>query len=111
VSRVAIARALIKDAPVILWDEATAALDSESERFVQEAIGRRCHGRTAIVITHRLHTIIPADKIIVIEGGVVVESGQHDDLLRKNGWYSPFFRLQQRENNRSPSGCQRLTPL
>ena len=97
--RVAIARALIKDAPIILLDEATAALDSESEKFVQEAIAHLCKGRTTIVIAHRLHTIIHADRILVIEGGVVVESGPHDELLRRNGRYAAFFRLQQRESS------------
>ncbi|MBY0382830.1 MAG: ABC transporter ATP-binding protein/permease [Xanthobacteraceae bacterium] len=97
--RVAIARALVKNAPIILLDEATAALDSESEKLVQEAIEHLCRGRTTIVIAHRLHTIMYADKIFVIEGGVVVESGQHEDLLLKNGRYSSFFRLQQRDNN------------
>jgi len=97
--RVAIARALIKDAPIILLDEATAALDSESEKFVQEAIAHLCKDRTTIVIAHRLHTIIHADRILVIEGGVVVESGPHDELLRRNGRYAVFFRLQQRESS------------
>ncbi|MBN9601538.1 MAG: ABC transporter ATP-binding protein [Afipia felis] len=97
--RIAIARALIKDAPIILLDEATAALDSESEKFVQEAIAHLCKERTTIVIAHRLHTIMRADRILVIEDGVVVESGIHDDLLRKNGRYADFFRLQQHESS------------
>ncbi|RTL50929.1 MAG: ABC transporter ATP-binding protein [Bradyrhizobiaceae bacterium] len=96
--RIAIARALIKDAPIILLDEATAALDSESEKLVQEAIGHLCRGRTTIAIAHRLHTITNADKIFVIEGGVVVESGRHDDLLARNGRYASFFRLQHRDS-------------
>lgn len=95
--RIAIARALIKDAPIILLDEATAALDSESEKYVQEAMARLCEGRTTIVIAHRLHTIMHADTILVVENGVIVESGQHDDLLQKSGRYANFFRLQQRE--------------
>jgi ATP-binding cassette subfamily B protein len=97
--RIAIARALIKDAPIILFDEATAALDSESEKFVQEAIAHLCKDRTTIVIAHRLHTIRHADQILVIEGGVVAESGLHDELLRKNGRYADFLRLQQRESS------------
>ncbi|HEY0233843.1 MAG TPA: ABC transporter ATP-binding protein [Afipia sp.] len=100
--RIAIARALIKDAPIILLDEATAALDSESEKLVQEAINRLCQNRTTIVIAHRLHTIIHADRILVVEGGVVVESGQHDDLLQRGGRYAAFFRLQHRESNIVP---------
>ena len=92
--RIAIARALIKDAPVILLDEATAALDSESERQVQEAIAHLCEGRTTLVIAHRLHTIMHADRILVIEAGGVVESGRHEELLRKGGRYAAFYRLQ-----------------
>jgi ATP-binding cassette subfamily B protein len=95
--RIAIARALIKNAPIILLDEATAALDSESERQVQEAIEHLCQGRTTLVIAHRLHTIMHSDTIHVIEAGQVVESGGHDDLLRRNGRYASFFRLQYRE--------------
>ncbi|TAK48899.1 MAG: ABC transporter ATP-binding protein [Xanthobacteraceae bacterium] len=94
--RVAIARALIKNAPIILLDEATASLDSESERHVQEAIDHLCHGRTTIVVAHRLHTIMHADAIHVVEGGRIVESGRHDDLLRLNGRYASFFRQQHR---------------
>ena len=92
--RVAIARALIRNAPIILLDEATAALDSESEHHVQEAIAELCKGRTTIVIAHRLSTIMHADRILVIEAGDVVESGRHDELLRKGGRYASFYRLQ-----------------
>jgi ATP-binding cassette, subfamily B, bacterial MsbA len=95
--RIAIARALIKNAPVILLDEATASLDSESERHVQEAIGELCAGRTTIVIAHRLSTIMHADRILVVENGAVVESGRHDELLRKGGRYALFYRLQLKE--------------
>jgi subfamily B ATP-binding cassette protein MsbA len=94
--RIAIARALIKDAPIILLDEATAALDSESERHVQEAIAKLCMGRTTIVIAHRLATVMHAERILVIEGGQVVETGRHEDLLRKGGRYASFHRLQLR---------------
>jgi ATP-binding cassette subfamily B protein len=95
--RVAIARALIKNAPIILLDEATAALDSESEKQVQEAIEHLCQNRTTIVIAHRLHTIMHADAILVVEGGEIVERGRHDDLLRRSGRYASFFRLQHRD--------------
>jgi ATP-binding cassette, subfamily B, bacterial MsbA len=94
--RIAIARALIKDAPIILLDEATAALDSESEHHVQEAIAELCLGRTTIVIAHRLATVMHADRILVIEAGQVVETGRHDELLRKGGRYALFHRLQLR---------------
>ncbi|MGX9393799.1 ABC transporter ATP-binding protein [Nitrobacteraceae bacterium UC4446_H13] len=96
--RVAIARALVKNAPIILLDEATAALDSESEKQVQEAITHLCQNRTTIAIAHRLHTIMNSDAILVVEGGEIVERGRHDDLLRRNGRYASFFRLQHREN-------------
>jgi ABC-type multidrug transport system fused ATPase/permease subunit len=95
--RIAVARALIKNAPVILLDEATAALDSESEQQVQEAIEHLCQNRTTIVIAHRLHTIMHADAILVVEGGEIVERGRHDDLLRRGGRYASFFRLQHRD--------------
>jgi ABC-type multidrug transport system fused ATPase/permease subunit len=95
--RVAVARALIKNAPIILLDEATAALDSESEQQVQQAIEHLCQNRTTIVIAHRLHTIMHADAILVVEGGEIVERGRHDDLLRRGGRYASFFRLQHRE--------------
>jgi ABC-type multidrug transport system fused ATPase/permease subunit len=95
--RIAVARALVKNAPIILLDEATAALDSESEKQVQEAIEHLCQNRTTIVIAHRLHTIMHADAILVVEGGEIVERGRHDDLLRRSGRYASFFRLQHRD--------------
>jgi ABC-type multidrug transport system fused ATPase/permease subunit len=104
--RIAVARALVKNAPIILLDEATAALDSESEKAVQEAIEHLCQNRTTIVIAHRLHTIMHADAILVVEGGEIVERGRHDDLLRRGGRYASFFRLQQRE-----SGALTLAPI
>jgi ATP-binding cassette, subfamily B, bacterial MsbA len=100
--RVAIARALIKNAPIILLDEATAALDSESEHHVQEAIAELCKGRTTIVIAHRLSTIMHADRILVIEAGSVAESGRHDELLRKGGRYALFYRLQLKRQEPTP---------
>jgi ATP-binding cassette subfamily B protein len=95
--RIAVARALIKNAPIILLDEATASLDSESEQQVQEAIEHLCQNRTTIVIAHRLHTIMHADAILVVEGGEIVERGRHDDLLRRGGRYASFFRIQHRD--------------
>ena len=95
--RLAIARALIKNAPIILLDEATASLDSESERYVEEAIAELCKGRTTLVIAHRLATIMHADSILVVENGQVVEFGRHDELLRKSGRYASFYRMQLRE--------------
>ena len=95
--RVAIARALIKNAPIILLDEATAALDSESELQVREAMDHLCQGRTTLTIAHRLHTVSHADCIHVVEEGRVVESGRHDELLRSGGRYASFYRLQLKE--------------
>jgi ATP-binding cassette subfamily B protein len=100
--RIAIARALAKDAPIILMDEATASLDSESERLVQDAIAHLCQGRTTIVIAHRLHTITHADRILVIENGAIVEAGRHDELLRKSGRYAAFYRLQIKAQEPNP---------
>jgi ATP-binding cassette subfamily B protein len=96
--RIAIARALIKDAPIILLDEPTAALDSESERLVQDAIARLMQSRTTLVIAHRLHTITHADRILVVEDGAISESGRHEELLRKGGRYAAFYRLQFKEH-------------
>lgn len=92
--RVAIARALIRNAPLILLDEATAALDPESELHVQQALAELCAGRTTIAIAHRLATVMHADRILFVESGAVVESGRHDELLRKGGRYASFCRLQ-----------------
>jgi ATP-binding cassette subfamily B protein len=100
--RVSIARALIKDAPIILLDEATAALDSESELQVREAMEHLCQGRTTLAIAHRLHTVSHADRIYVVEQGHVTESGQHDDLLRKDGRYASFYRLQLKQQEARP---------
>lgn len=95
--RIAIARALIRNAPIILLDEATAALDSESEKQVREAMDHLCRGRTTLAIAHRLHTISHADRIHVVEDGLVTESGTHDELLRLSGRYATFYRLQLKE--------------
>jgi ATP-binding cassette, subfamily B, bacterial MsbA len=99
--RIAIARALIKNAPIILLDEPTAALDPESEQNVQEAFAELRKGRTTLVIAHRLSTIMHADCILVVENGLVVEFGRHDELLRKGGRYASFYRLQLKEQEKS----------
>jgi subfamily B ATP-binding cassette protein MsbA len=100
--RISVARALLKDAPIILLDEPTASLDTESERQVQGAIEHLCRGRTTIVIAHRLHTVVDAHRIFVIEDGLVVESGRHEELLRKGGRYASFYRLQFRDQEPAP---------
>ncbi len=98
--RIAIARALLKDAPIILLDEATSALDSETERKIQDGLARLTRGRTTIVIAHRLSTVIDADRILVVDGGRIVEEGRHPDLLRRGGVYERLSRLQFADDRR-----------
>jgi ATP-binding cassette, subfamily B, bacterial MsbA len=92
--RIAIARAILKDAPILLLDEPTAALDSESEREVQKALDDLRAGRTTLVVAHRLQTIVNSDRIWVIEGGRAVETGEHQDLIARRGAYYAFFAAQ-----------------
>ena len=92
--RIAIARAILKDAPILLLDEPTAALDSESEREVQKALDDLRAGRTTLVVAHRLQTIVNSNKIWVIEGGRAVETGEHHDLIARKGAYYAFFAAQ-----------------
>jgi ATP-binding cassette, subfamily B, bacterial MsbA len=95
--RIAIARALLKNAPILILDEATSSLDSESEKLVQVALGNLMRDRTTFVIAHRLSTIRNADRIIVIDRGRIVESGDHESLMSHDGFYRRFFRLQTDE--------------
>jgi subfamily B ATP-binding cassette protein MsbA len=92
--RIAIARALLKDAPILILDEATSQLDTESERLVQQALAALMQHRTVLVIAHRLSTIRNADKIVVLEGGKIVESGSHDRLVAAGGIYKRLYELQ-----------------
>jgi subfamily B ATP-binding cassette protein MsbA len=89
--RVAIARALLKNAPILILDEATAALDNESERLVQQALDSLRVGRTSLIVAHRLSTIVEADRIVVLEAGEVAESGNHRELLNAGGAYAKLY--------------------
>ena len=92
--RVAIARAMIKSPKILLLDEATSALDAESERVVQDALDRVMVNRTTIVVAHRLSTIKNADAIAVVKNGVIVEKGNHDNLIKiKDGFYASLVSL------------------
>jgi ATP-binding cassette subfamily B protein len=93
--RISIARALLKDAPIVLLDEATASLDPENEVLIQQAISRLIEGKTVIVIAHRLRTVAGADKIFVLDEGRLVEEGTHQQLMDKKGLYEHMFTLQQ----------------
>jgi len=92
--RVAIARAILKDAPILVLDEATSALDSESEKLIQDALGKLMKNRTSIVIAHRLSTIQKMDRIIVLDKGKIIEEGSHKELLAKNGVYTKLWKHQ-----------------
>jgi ABC-type multidrug transport system fused ATPase/permease subunit len=92
--RIGIARAVVRNSPILILDEPTAALDTESEKVVMEALERLMKGRTVITIAHRLSTIRDADKIVVLKGGYVAEEGTHDELIKRNEIYAELYRIQ-----------------
>jgi ATP-binding cassette subfamily B protein len=100
-ARLAIARLLLKAPEIVILDEATAHLDSESEAAVQEALDHALAGRTSLVIAHRLSTILNADKVLVVDGGRIVETGTHDELLAAGGMYAELYRTQFEQSARS----------
>jgi len=94
--RISIARALLKNTPIVLFDEATAALDAENEHAVQQAMAALSRDRTVLVIAHRLHTLRQADHIVVLDQGRVMEEGVHDELLTSGGRYAHYWRERRR---------------
>ena len=94
--RVSIARAILKDAPIIILDEATASVDPENEHLIQQAISELTRGKTIITIAHRLATIEQADQILVVEDGKIAERGTHQELIRQNGVYKRFTEIRER---------------
>ena len=92
--RITLARVILKNAPILLLDEATSALDSEVEAAIQTALDQVIDGKTVLAIAHRLSTIAKMDRIVVLDDGAIVESGTHDELLAKNGFYAKFWARQ-----------------
>jgi ATP-binding cassette subfamily B protein len=101
--RVGIARTLLKNPPILLLDEATSALDTETERDIQVSLREMGQGRSVITIAHRLSTVVDANRIVVLEDGVIVEQGTHDELLKHNGRYSAMWHRQLRDEKNSES--------
>jgi len=93
--RLTIARAVLKNPPILILDEATSSLDTESEKWVQDAINKLMQDRTSIIIAHRLSTIRHADEIIVLHEGAIAERGKHDELIQSKGIYSKLVSMQQ----------------
>ena len=93
--RISIARALLKNAPIILLDEATASLNPENEVLVQKAIAQLVENKTVIMIAHRLRTVVDADQILVLDDGKLVEYGTHNELMKKKGVYQKLYHIQQ----------------
>ena len=94
--RISIARAILKNAPIVILDEATASIDPENEHLIQQAISELTRGKTIITIAHRLATIEQADQILVVEDGKIAERGTHQELIRQNGVYKRFTEIRER---------------
>ncbi|OZG75266.1 metal ABC transporter permease [Hahella sp. CCB-MM4] len=101
--RVAIARAILKKPPIMVFDEATSSLDSKSEQIILKALKEVAEGHTSLVIAHRLSTIVDADRIVVMQDGAIVETGNHQQLLALNGFYAQLWRVQQSERSKDES--------
>ena len=97
--RLSIARCILKDAPIIILDEATASVDADNELYIQQAIDELCKGKTLLVIAHRLNTIRHADNIIVIQDGQIEEQGCHEELMNHHGLYSEFIQARKRQSS------------
>ena len=100
--RISIARCILKDAPIVILDEATASVDADNESYIQEAITQLCRGKTLLVIAHRLNTIRHADEILVIDQGRIVQAGDHETLMAEEGIYHRFITARS-----NPTGWRR----
>jgi ABC-type multidrug transport system fused ATPase/permease subunit len=107
--RLAIARAILRNAPILILDEATSSLDTESEMLVQDALATLMLNRTSFVIAHRLSTVRRADAILVLDGGRIVERGRHDELLARGGTYAKLYELQLQDDPAERSGADAQT--
>jgi ATP-binding cassette subfamily B protein len=92
--RISIARAILKNPPILVLDEATSSLDSESEQLIQDALWKLIRGRTTLIVAHRLSTVMRADLIVVMDKGKISETGTHDELLKKKGIYAGLYNIQ-----------------